>query len=366
MRSPTSSSGGDPSAGGAGSGSADAARAALRVPSSAPPSLVSSLSLGDLDPEVTLAQEPVSVHGGGESLVLDNARVFFSVRPGPAIRFEGQGPSTSNQMLNAKMRPWAPTHIELGGGSLAGTLYMETAQLSDGDRPGTLRGYGEIRRLSDGQYHALTSVSFHLLNFAEYVGSWIDQAGGLCRGRLELEADGSRVTLEQRRDLRDMKDALRQEGGFAFTHIGRLERQDGGSFSSVDAEDVLTSLQWFLSFVRGLWVCPVIFTGEDAAGAARWRLWDAGRMSRWSGPPTWCDPMHWETAQEAFRGFVAEWRDPFGQAVMNTAMGQYVSANSPNPVEVAIMVAQSGLELMGRAEFVETGAVIKGRLDQSG
>jgi hypothetical protein len=154
-----------------------------------------------------------------------------------------------------------------------------------------------------------------------------------------------------------MKDALRQEGGYAFTHVGKLERSDSGEFSSTKASEVLASLHWFLSFVRGIWVCPVLVSGEDSSGETRWRQWDAGRTSRWAGPPTWCDLMHWEAAEDAYRGFMAEWGDLFGQAVMKTAVGQYVSANRPDPLEVAIMVAQSGLELLGWAEFVETGAV---------
>jgi hypothetical protein len=67
--------------------------------------------------------------------------------------------------------------------------------------------------------------------------------------------------------------------------------------------------------------------------------------------------MNWEAAQQAFGGFMNQWADEFGQAVMRTAVGQYVSANSPDPVEVAIVVAQSGLELLGWAELVETGLI---------
>ena len=54
---------------------------------------------------------------------------------------------------------------------------------------------------------------------------------------------------------------------------------------------------------------------------------------------------------------MAGWRDEFMQAVLKIAVGQYVSANWPNPVEQAIVAAQSGLELLGWVRFVEGGEV---------
>jgi hypothetical protein len=153
--------------------SAEAAMAALGVPASAPPSLVPNLSLGGIDPEITLATEAVTLRGGNESIVLENGRVFFSTRPGPAILFEGEGPATSNQVLRASFGSWNPEGIEMTPSGLAGNLYEEATQIGGTDLPETreLRAHGQIRRMSDGESDALVSVSFHLLNFADYVGN---------------------------------------------------------------------------------------------------------------------------------------------------------------------------------------------------
>jgi hypothetical protein len=138
-----------------------------------------------------------------------------------------------------------------------------------------------------------------------------------------------------------LKSQLWAEGGYAFTDVGLLERLDGAPFATDEAVEVLSALHGFLSFVRGIWVCPVLVEGKDEKGRTTWRHWNSGRTSRWKGAASWCDPMNWEAAQQAFGGFMNRWADEFGQAVMRTAVGQYVSANSPDPVEVAIVVAQS-------------------------
>lgn len=45
------------------------------------------------------------------------------------------------------------------------------------------------------------------------------------------------------------------------------------------------------------------------------------------------------------------------QQGLRVGIGQYITANRPNPVESAIIVAQSGLELLGWLQFVESGRV---------
>jgi hypothetical protein len=47
--------------------------------------------------------------------------------------------------------------------------------------------------------------------------------------------------------------------------------------SVATAEEVLEGLYWFLSFVRGLWVPPMLFVGYAADGAVVWR-----KIGEWS------------------------------------------------------------------------------------
>lgn len=63
--------------------------------------------------------------------------------------------------------------------------------------------------------------------------------------------------------------------------------------------------------------------------------------------------MGWKAAQEAYAGYAAVWANPVWQQGLRVAIGLYISANKPNPLENAIIAAQSGLELLGWLHFVE-------------
>jgi hypothetical protein len=205
----------------------------------------------------------------------------------------------------------------------------------------------------------LGHVMFHVPNFLDYHGLGSRRGSNVSFRRLELRADGWLVTLDARQGIRELLEGLRDEGGYAFTHVGLLSREDGRSFSAADAVKILDALHWFLSFVRGIWVAPIIAEGYSHDDLIIWRRWGTGRVSPWAVPPSWCDLLGWNAAQDAFVGFLTDWDEPFTNSLMRTAVGQYVSANRPDPVEVAIVVAQSGLELLGWTRFVESGSMSK-------
>jgi hypothetical protein len=340
---------------------AASALVSLGIPGSAPRCTDSAFELGSTSPDVTLIEAPLVLHHQSDTIQLDSGRVFFSVSPRVSIRFAGRTSTPPRNALDWAMTGWAPETIEVSGTTLSGRVWGETVALNatflgNGDK---MAPEGELRYLTMDRADSLSSVTFHILNFRDYVGDWIDCDGHRYRGRLVFEAEGWRVTLDQRSSFKELQESLRAVGGYAFTHIGLLQRIDGAVFTSDEAEDVLAGLHWFLSFMRGTWVCPILFSGIDSIDSIVWQRWDAGRVSPWAGPPSWCDTVYWDAAKEAFITFMAQWRDPFERSVLKTGIGQYVSANKPSPVELAIMVAQSGLELLGWVEFVETGKIAK-------
>jgi hypothetical protein len=193
-------------------------------------------------------------------------------------------------------------------------------------------------------------------NFPAFVGEAIRYGRGLSRNRLVLIADGWELHLDGRHDVRELVSDL-NGGTYAFTHVGRVARVDGTGFSSEAASTVLDGLHWFLSFVRGAWSGPLIADGYDSDGELCWRKWSVDRTDRWRGVFRWCDDFGFAAAQEAFKGFFTNWSEPFSNSVMRVAIGTYVTANSPDPVETAIITAQSGLELLGWLRFVESGTI---------
>jgi hypothetical protein len=278
--------------------------------------------LGDVAPEITLWAGTIEVSKENDSLVLESGRVFFSADPKPSIRFEATGVAADGRPLAMAFGEWQPDRVELLGDDLTGRLFPATTSVGGNLGPsGTVRASGRIAQVGTEEREPIVAASFGLLNFSDYLGTQVRYDDRVAGGRTELRAEGWRVTLDQRPGLKGIADRLRKKGGYAFTHVGKIERMDGGSFSTKDAISQLSALHWFLSLVRGAWVFPTLVEGHAESGETVWRQWGAGRVTAWSGSPTWCDPTGWEAAQEAYVGFLREWADDFGHGVIKLAVG---------------------------------------------
>ena len=101
----------------------------------------------------------------------------------------------------------------------------------------------------------------------------------------ELQWDGWRIRLSAVEHSTDVFKSLEETGGYAFTHMGRLDRTDGSHFAAHDAEGVLDALNRFLGFARGAASNLAIRWGVDASGATVWERWSSPVVDPLEGPP---------------------------------------------------------------------------------
>lgn len=121
---------------------------------------------------------------------------------------------------------------------------------------------------------AVPEVRFVVVNGPELLGQRLeDDRGGFWAGRTVLEAGGLRVVLDQRRDMSRVKGDLKWGHPFGLTHVGQLTRLDGATIDLDHAREALDLLGYFLSFVRGAEVAPVLPCGLDTSGGTVWEDW---------------------------------------------------------------------------------------------
>ena len=72
-------------------------------------------------------------------------------------------------------------------------------------------------------------------------------------------------------------------GGFATTHVARLQREDGEQFSR-DSEGCAGRPFWFCSFVNGSQCGPLLPVGFEERGRAVWSSWAATTTAPGTAP----------------------------------------------------------------------------------
>ncbi len=219
---------------------------------------------------------------------------------------------------------------------------------------------------------ASTISELHLpvVNLGSYRGTWVgttkeenekQQVHGWA-GRLVLEADCWRITLDSGEDCEEIIKALRDTGGFGITHNGMIEQTGREPFGAKDADEILSALNYFLSFWRGQWCGAVASIGYDANGQEVWRQLHVARLSQWSRETrSWSSDHVLANEQgQAFAGFWKLWQDQEWSDTLKVAIHWYIESNRRSGgMEGALVLAHTALEMLAWAICGVKGRIVR-------
>lgn len=202
-----------------------------------------------------------------------------------------------------------------------------------------------------GDEHAtgLHSVISHVFNFPDFRGGHHFADGNSpWRRLLLLESEEWRISIQSLPDkaTEDAWKRIKQEGVCLLTHVVKLERRDGSSFSVDQATQQIILLTDFLSFVVGghLWaVCEV---GFDVSGNRVWQSFCAPRL----GNPvsSWASKEHGHQVEKLFPLFARRWtQSEEWHDCLHHAIYWYNQANTSDGqpgVDSALILIQAALE----------------------
>ncbi|MEA5489872.1 MULTISPECIES: hypothetical protein [Pseudanabaena] len=180
----------------------------------------------------------------------------------------------------------------------------------------------------------LSYVIFHLTNFHS------------CQ--LLLESNGWKITIAPVEKIKELTNSLEDDGGYAITHVAKLEKSNKHTFTSEEALDILSGLSSFLSFARGLWVGLLLPIGFNAENIPTWEIWYSSTASAYQRNITsWFPVQRPENLTEAFVGFMNLWEDSDWQQPLQLAIHWYVESNlQAGAIEGSIILTHSALELL--------------------
>ena len=281
---------------------------------------------------------PIPLYDGPIGLGNDVGSIRFEWLPSPKARFEipdSDSYSRSDDLALCLPGSNGPTPVLVT--SITGGSHIPTSI------SGVLNGPMEFGTGTD-----LSHLIFHLTNFQStftlrdetpperLTADWKP-------GDIFLDGGGWKVKVESVSNLDQLEKQLKSVGGYAITHVGRLERDDGSPFTADEAERMLGILRYFLSFVRGYWVALILPVGYDELGQKRWEQWGSWRLDSWRSGVSWFDSQHGECLQPAFRGFLDRWRDTaLWHDPIRRALHWYIEANrGGGDVEAFIVLTPS-------------------------
>ena len=206
---------------------------------------------------------------------------------------------------------------------------------------------------------AISTAVFHLFNFPYFFGpedySLTHRETHLSTmkrcGRVNLKADGWDITIAATGETGDLCEALTNQGGFALTHMGKIEREDGSAFSSGQLDDLLHCVHYLLSFALGRWAGVAFPIGFDKTGKKAFEQWGLPLVAAgpWNGTYSWFDRMHGEILSQVFPGFMDLWKNELWQRPLKEALYSYLAACERGTgigVDTGLVLAQTALELL--------------------
>lgn len=323
--------------------------------------------------EIPLGYAPITIAWKGQTIVCPG-QATLQLQPRPQLVFRAEVSDLATVILLVMGR----RQVKLKYGSIPYSISVLTLGSKPSPRSPEISSTVEFTPSSepvticDDRRKRLASVTFHLMNFPAFfsqgeIGNdfWHESTleGSPKFGCAVLENAGWRVVLQTLPTAGELLKELRVTGGYAITHVGRIERTDGRHFSISQAESALRDIHLFLSFARGLFVPLVLPVGMDRAGNRVFEEWGSFLATAWESRLSWFDEHNGQSLGELYPGFMNLLHDPdLGQAV-KAALYWYLRSNRADNgagVDSGIILSQAALEKLSKAYLRKVGLPTRG------
>jgi hypothetical protein len=194
----------------------------------------------------------------------------------------------------------------------------------------------------------MKSVVFHLFNFKDILGLGSrpqqETVGSISYSiqHVPLQSKDWKIDLRSLPQSSDIFTKLEEMGGYGLTHIGRLKKQDGSSFTGKEASEMMNALSLFFSFAKGAWCQPICPVGLDENSNKVWESCSSPR-DFWSTPKSWFDKRTSKQIAELFPGFMNRLTNGQWQDTLREVIYWYLNSNKGG-IDVGIILTQTAIE----------------------
>ncbi|HWE96941.1 MAG TPA: hypothetical protein VG269_23470 [Tepidisphaeraceae bacterium] len=269
----------------------------------------------------------------------------------PDAKIEFEIAADAVQSIGSILRPTEAKSLVLPSGECAACLTTSVGK----------RVHGILNAsLSIGPATSAAEMFFHLTNCSQVLGAMVSVSDrSVVNGRFLLEAEGWSVLIDPVAEIGKLRDELKERGGYAITHIGRIGRTDGTPFEISDGEDVLQALSHLLSFAHGIWIAPILIVARDEHGQKVREIWEPKIIGGNQFHMSWFSDRQHRMLPELFPMFFARWQQPLWNETFRRAIWWYIASNEKaGGLDGAVVLIQVALELLTWVVCLEDGHML--------
>lgn len=298
---------------------------------------------------IKLYEGRLKISGEEEQVLEGMGYVELSWLPSPALRFFIHGEETFSFLYSS-----------LDDASLDDKLFVELLEAdtslegfwtsrSNYSLAGVITGKAESFSDEEIQY-----VTFCIPNFNDFIGEAIKYSeSSTSAARMSFVAGDWETIIDGLSDKKATYKTLENEGGYAVTHVGRLQKTDLRSFDVEEVKQLCGKLYTYLSFCRGAFCGPILLTGHDREEKVVWKDWSRYRTDPWKGHGTWFPVYQIAQTKPVFQAYFLKTRDDKWDEALHGAIEWVVEAQNASTEDMGIVHAQIGIELLAWVKFVE-------------
>lgn len=218
----------------------------------------------------------------------------------------------------------------------------------------------------------LDAAIFHIMNFRIFhcgtghmrVSFELDCGDVRSLARVLLEHDGWLIEIQEVPDAGRVIETLKADGGNGITHVGKIRRRNGKTFTVSALRRMMRELHLFFSFARGLWTPVMLPVGFDNQGGRVFEEWGVTLGESWECCTTWLDDHHGEALADLYPGFVALLRDRSLGAAVSEALYWYLKSNRAGRgvgPDGGLILSQAALERLAFAYLAKHSLSANGK-----
>lgn len=318
-----------------------------------PPALEPMYVTDTINQSILLYDGSLAIEQNGRT-VGGSGRVEFAWFPYSGVKYEFKGHKDGFLDLDAD------TQLKLVEYETSVKISLSSVRDTEITASGTVS-----EAISIGSEQNLEYLLCHIVNFHDVFGRPVavlsNGSGGYrCIERNVLEAENWKWTLDQIQTTAEHVKQLNRQGGFAITHVAKLESADGQTFTGTEAIRFLDLCSHFFSFARGFRIPIILLVVYSSAKERVWQHWDSRTCLSWRGVSSWFPNHENGVLAQLLPGFLKWWRS-WDEDIANTALNWYLESNiNAAKLEGSIVLTQVALELIAWTLLVEQEKVISG------